>query len=207
MNTLLKTLFRQFRRYPVFSLINIGGLAIGIAASFVLLIYTQRELTVDHQFKDADRIARISTDFYHMGPFAFSQPMMRNLIRATCKDVEDATAITWETGLDVRTSLNDRAFTDNESYNIDSSFFHLFSYQAGAGSIPASGLSPNEAILTAAKAKQFFGSQSPIGKTLYIGKENTPYTVVAVLSETTDKSHFFPQIFLPRKSEAVETSS
>src|SRR5579863_3943024 len=99
MNTLLKIVLRQFRKYPVFSLINIGGLAIGIAASFVLLIYTQRELTVDHQFRDANRIARIATDFYHMGPFAFSQPMMRNLVKATCKDVENATAITWSSGL------------------------------------------------------------------------------------------------------------
>ncbi|HEV2480110.1 MAG TPA: FtsX-like permease family protein [Puia sp.] len=207
MNTLLKTVLRNLRKYPTFSLINIGGLAIGIAASFVLLIYTQRELTVDHQFRDADRIARICTDFYHMGPFAFSQPMIRTLVMATCKDVEDATAMTTSSDLDVRTSLNDRAFTRNESYNIDSSFFHIFSYNAGAGTIPAHGLAPGQAILTAAKAHEFFGSPNCIGKTLYIGKENTPYTVVAVLAETSGKSHFFPQIFLPRKADSAETST
>src|SRR6185437_13706421 len=207
MNMMFKTLLRQLRKYPTFSLINIGGLAIGIAASFVLLIYTQRELTVDHQFRDADRIARICTDFYHMRPFAFSQPMMRNLVKATCKDVEDATALTTSSDLDVRTSLDDRAFTGNESYNIDSSFFHIFSYKAAEGAIPAHGLAPNEAILTPAKAIQFFGSQDCIGKTLYIGKENTPYTVIGVLAETSDKSHFFPQIFLPRKPDSAEFSS
>jgi putative ABC transport system permease protein len=207
MNTLLKTALRQLRKYPAFSLLNIGGLAIGIAASFVLLIYTRRELTVDHQFRDADRIARICTDFYHMGPFAFSQAMMRPLLLATCKDVEDATSIKWDNDLDVRTNLNDRAFTGNESYNIDSSFFHIFSYKAATGSIPAHGLAPNETILTAAKARQFFGSPNCIGKTLYIGKENTPYIVVAVLAETTDRSHFFPQLFLSRRSDPAETSA
>ncbi|HWB93621.1 MAG TPA: ABC transporter permease [Puia sp.] len=207
MITIAKTILRHFRKYPVFSFINIGGLAIGIAASFVLLIYTERELTVDHQFHDADRIARISTDFYHMGPFAFSQAMLRPLLKATCKDVEDATAIKRDAGLDVRTSLNDRAFTGNESYSVDSSFFHIFSYKAATGAIPAHGLAPNEAILTAAKARQFFGSQPAVGKTLYIGRENTPYTVVAVLAETTAKSHFFPQIFLPRKPDSNENRS
>src|ERR1700761_8011070 len=128
MNNLLKTVLRQFRKYPVFSIINIGGLAIGIAASFVLLIYAQRELTVDHGFKDADRIARICTDFYHMGPFAFSQPMMRNVVKATCKDVEDATALTTASD-DVRTNPNERAFENNSIYNIDSSFFNVFSYK------------------------------------------------------------------------------
>jgi len=207
MNTLIKTVLRQLRKYPVFSLINIGGLAIGIAASFVLLIYAQRELTVDHQFRDAGRIARIGTDFFHMGPFAFSQPMMRNMVKATCPDVEDATALTWETGMDVRTSLNDRAFENNSTYNIDSSFFNIFSYKTDAGSIPAHGLAPNQAIITTAKARQFFGTQDPIGKTLFIGKENTPYTIVAVLAETTDRSHLSPEILVPRKIDPAETSN
>ena len=205
---IIKTVLRQFRKYPAFSLINIGGLAIGIAASFVLLIYAQRELTADHQFRDSDRIARICTDFYHMGPFAFSQAMMRPLLKSTCKDVEDATAIKWDRGIDVRTSFNDRAFTDNETYSVDSSFFHIFSYKAAKGAIPAHGLAPNEAILSAEKAARFFGAQDPIGKTLYIGKDNSPHTVVAVLAETAgDRSHLAPQIFLDREPDPQESST
>ena len=206
MNMLLKTVLRQLRKYPVFSLINIGGLAIGIAASFVLLVYARRELTVDHQFPDADRVARICTDFYHMGPFAFSQPMMRGLVKATCKDVEDATALTSNFD-EARTNLNERAFEDNSIYNIDNSFFNIFSYKTIAGAIPAHGLAPTEAILSAAKAHQFFGTQDPIGKTLFIGKENTAFTVVAVLAGTGDRSHLDPQILLPRKSDPAESST
>ena len=71
---MLKPAIRLFRKYPVFSLINIGGLSIGIAASFILLVYSRRELSCDRHFRDADKIARIGTDFYHMGPFASSQP-------------------------------------------------------------------------------------------------------------------------------------
>src|SRR5579872_5512378 len=93
MNSIAKTILRQFRKYPVFSLINIGGLAIGIAASFILLVYSQRELSTDHQFRDADRIVRICTDFFHMGPFAVSQSMLRPLLKISCKDIEDATAV------------------------------------------------------------------------------------------------------------------
>src|ERR1700760_1764055 len=107
MMTLVRSTIRQLRKYPVFSLINIGGLAIGIAASFILLVYSQRELSTDHHFKDANRIARIGTDFYHMGPFAFSQPMLRALLTSSCKDVETATAIV-PAGDDIRTSVQDR---------------------------------------------------------------------------------------------------
>src|ERR1700744_2594209 len=106
MNSLKPTL-RHLRKYPAFSLINLGGLAIGIAASFVLLVYTQRERSTDRHFRDADRIARIGTDFYQMGPFAFSQAMLRNLSLTSCKDIEDATAIQAESQDPVRTSTAD----------------------------------------------------------------------------------------------------
>src|ERR1700743_268420 len=141
MNTLKPTL-RLLRKYPLFSLINLGGLSIGIAASFILLVYSQRELNCDRHFRDSDRIARIETDFYHMGPFAFSQPMLRSLLLSTCKDVEEATAIDVDYSVEIRTSLNDRAFTRNNPYRIDSSFFKVFSYTASAGSLPSKGLAP-----------------------------------------------------------------
>src|ERR1700761_7043556 len=122
MITQLKPAIRSFRKYPAFSLINLGGLSIGIAASFILLVYSQRELSCDNHFRDADHIARIGTDFYQMGPFAFSQPMLRDLLLASSKDVEDATSIQYGIEVPIRTSLNDRAFTGIYPYYIDSSF-------------------------------------------------------------------------------------
>src|SRR5579872_654334 len=194
----LKPSLRLFRKYPVFSLINLGGLSIGIAASFILLVYTQRELSTDRHFRDADRIARIGTDFFQMGPFAISQPMLRSLAIASCKDVEDATAIDADNNTPVRTSRQDRAFTGISAYHIDSSFFHIFSYEASAGSLPAKGLAPGQAILSATNARKFFGGANSIGQTIYIGKESTPYTVVAVLQESFAKSHLDPQLLLPQ---------
>ncbi|GGB15929.1 ABC transporter permease [Puia dinghuensis] len=207
MNTLIKPALRQLKRYPVFSLINLGGLAIGIAASFILLVYTQRELSTDHHFRDADRIARIGTDFFQLGPFAFSQPMLRPLAIASCKDVEDATG--FDTKSDpVRTNRQDRAFTGIISYLIDSSFFHVFSHEAAAGALPQNGLAPGQAILSASQAQKFFGGKQAVGQTIYVGKDLTPYTVVAVLKETFAKSTIDPQLLLPQpRRTAEETSS
>ena len=123
MNTELSQILRSFRKYPAFSLINLGGLSIGIAASFILLIYSQRELSCDRHFRDTDRIARIGTDFYNMGPFAISQPQLPGLLRASCKDVEYATSITSDKETPIRTSAQERAFTGTQAYYIDSSFF------------------------------------------------------------------------------------
>ena len=206
MNQELKLALRSFRKYPVFSLINLGGLSIGIAASFILLIYSQRELSCDRHFKDADRIARISTDFFHMGPFAVSQPQLPALALASCKDIAYATAIDVSDETPVRTSTQERAFTGIKPYYIDSSFFKVFSYATEAGFLPQKGLAPDEAVLSVTNARKFFGKQDPIGKTLLIGKEMTPYKIVAVLKEGFEKSHLDPQVLLPRTPGPIGTN-
>jgi len=196
--THLKLALRNLRKYPVFSLINLGGLSVGIAASFILLIYSQRELSCDRHFQGSDKIYRIGTDFFNMGGFAKSQLMLRDLIQLSCKDVQYTTSLdrAYE-DIPVRTSAQERAFTGVYPYYIDSGFFKVFSYQAVAGRIPLEGLSPNETILTATYARKLFPGQDPIGKTILIGKENTPFTVVAVLAEGFEKSHLDPQLLLP----------
>ena len=203
----LKPALRHLRKYPAFSLINLGGLSIGIAASFVLLVYTQRELSTDRHFHDADRIVRIGTDFYQMGPFAVSQPMLRALSIASCKDVRDATAIESDGETPIRTSTADRAFTGITPYYIDSSFFHIFSYEPATGFIPRNGPAPGEAILSTTQAKRFFGKADPIGKNIYIGKNLTPARVIAVLKETYAKSHLDPEVLLHRDPGPDEGSA
>lgn len=196
--THLKLALRNFRKYPAFSLINLGGLAIGIAASFILLVYSQREMSCDRHFRDADKIVRIGTDFFNMGGFAKSQPLLCDLLQTSCKDVQYATSLdrAYEDVL-VRSGPQERAFTGNYPYYIDSLFFKVFSYQAVAGTIPQKGLAPGEMILSESNARKFFGSQDAIGKTLLIGKENTPYTIVAILKEGFQRSHLDPQQLLP----------
>jgi putative ABC transport system permease protein len=203
----LKPALRHFRNYPAFSLINLSGLSIGIAASFVLLVYTQRELSTDRHFRDAGRIVRIGANYFQMGPFAFSQPMLRDLSIASCKDVQDATAIEADGETPIRTNPADRAFTGISPYSIDSSFFNVFSYESARGFIPRNGPAPGEAILSATQAIRFFGKTDPIGKTIYIGKEMTPAKVIAVLKESFAKSHLDPQILLHRTPDLNANSA
>jgi len=198
MKTQLKIALRNLRKYPLFSSINLAGLSVGIAASFILLIYSEREMSTDSQFADADRVGRVGTDFFNMGGFAQSQPGLSPLLQGACKDILYATSFDKDYDeTETRTSLNDRAYTGIHAYHIDSNFFNVFSYRAAEGAIPAKGLSPGEAILSEANALRLFGNSSPIGKTLLIGKENTPYKVVAVLKEGFERSHLDPSLLLP----------
>jgi len=198
MRTQIKIALRNLRKYPLFSLINLGGLSVGIAASFILLVYSERELSTDSGFRDADKIARIGTDFFNMGGFAASQSMLRDILQTNTSDIEYATHLD-KGGQDipVRIAAGDRAYTGVYPYYIDTSFFKVFSYQTTAGRLPAKGLAPGEVVLSENNAHRFFGHEDPIGKTLLIGKENAPYKVVAVLKDHFGRSHLDAQLLLP----------
>ena len=57
----LKVGFRNILRYKVYSSINLFGLAIGMAASLLIILYIADELSYDHFQKDSDRIFRIAS--------------------------------------------------------------------------------------------------------------------------------------------------
>lgn len=206
MKTHIKIALRNLRKYPVFSLINLGGLSIGIAASFILLVYSERELTCDTRFTDNDRIARIGTDFFNMGGFATSQPQLRDILPGACKDVQYATAFDKEYDeVPVRLSANERAYTEIHPYYIDSSFFKVFDYGTAAGVIPVKGLAPGEVIISQANARRFFNHEDPIGKILLVGKANLPHKVVAVLKQTFGRSHLDPEFLIASPNTSYST--
>jgi ABC-type antimicrobial peptide transport system permease subunit len=93
LTNIIKVAFRNLFKYPGYSLLNMGGLALGLASSFLLLLYAQRELTVDRHFQNADRIHRIATDFFNMGGFAVSQEVLHEYLITECKDMDQEKTI------------------------------------------------------------------------------------------------------------------
>jgi putative ABC transport system permease protein len=63
----LMVAFRNVRRQKGYSLINIFGLAIGMALCLLILIYVQDELSYDSFHEKADRIFRIMQEENHDG--------------------------------------------------------------------------------------------------------------------------------------------
>ena len=57
----LKTALRNIRRQKLYTLINVTGLAIGVATSILILLFVYEELTTDRFHKNADQIYRVYT--------------------------------------------------------------------------------------------------------------------------------------------------
>ena len=72
--------FRNLKRQFSYSFINIFGLAIGLACSFVIFLYVFNEWSYDRHYKNADKIYRISISFYNMDKFAMGPEVLRSAL-------------------------------------------------------------------------------------------------------------------------------
>ncbi len=171
-NNQIKIIWRNLFKYPVYSFINLTGLSIVIAASFILLLYVKQELSYERHIPDSERVYRIATDFYNMGGFANSQPILTYYLSTEAKDVEYATAGD-RSRQKTPVQIDKQIYQEEEIYLIDSSFFQVFPFPIKEGQVRAS-LAPDEAIVTEDVSKKYFKKESPIGKMLAVGNRIAP---------------------------------
>jgi putative ABC transport system permease protein len=190
-----KMALRNLVKYPGFSLLNIAGLTLGIASSFVILIYVWQELSTDKGFKDYKRIYRVATDFFDMGGFANSQQVLHEKLE-NYKSIEAATI--FQRGYqEIPVEVNSVQFNEPYNFQVDSNYFKVFSYQFIEGSAATVMRSPDEAVLTESLAKKYFGNKTASGNVIRIGKDKKVYRVTGVVTDSKDKTHLLANLWTP----------
>lgn len=182
--TSIRSLFRQ----KGFSLINILGLAIGLACALLILLWVQDELSFDKFHEHADRLYRVEEDQYYSGevyhvtvtPYP-SGPVWKDEI----PEIEDACRHQWPSGM--LFTYGEKAFYEGGCVAVDSTFFNLFTYEFLHGNKATALTEPYSAVLTEETADKYFGDENPIGKGLTVN--NTyEFTVTAVLKSLPKNS-------------------
>ncbi|MCB0566236.1 MAG: ABC transporter permease [Phaeodactylibacter sp.] len=201
----LITALRNFRKYPGYAFLNLAGLAVGLAASFILLLYAYRELTFDRQFPGGERVYRIATDFYRMGGFAKSQQQLLDYLPHECPDIEQSTR--FERGFqETPVKIGNTVYQEPQYLFIDTNFFEIFPHRFLEGSPDQVLRSPDEVVLSGRLARKYFGEKSAVGQTVAIGKERKNYTISGVVEEM-DKTHLAAAMWLPLEPPQEEKQS
>ncbi|MES2733809.1 MAG: ABC transporter permease, partial [Bacteroidota bacterium] len=185
----VRNLFKQ----KFYSLINIVGLAIGLASCLLIALFVIDQLSYDGFHERADRIYRVNYtgklvtdgDPYTIG--ATPPPLARILV-TEFPEVEMATRIFPKGSQLIR--YKEKAFMEGEVLAVDTNFFKLFSFQLKEGSATTVFTEPNSMIITEKTAHKYFGSESAMGKILLVGDSLKPYKVVAVAQNPPHHSHF-----------------
>ncbi len=192
----LKIAFRNLVKYKGYSSINILGLAIGMACCILILLYVQDELSYDQHHIRADRIFRVSRQWFnsdgssslHLGhvapPFA---PLLKNDFS------EVIHAVRMMEGGSPLIHHGDKVFQEDGFFFADSDIFGIFTLPLVKGDPKTALENPNNVLLTEATARKYFGDLDPIDKTItfeYPGTVKVDLKVTGVLEEIPRNSHF-----------------
>jgi putative ABC transport system permease protein len=170
----LKIAVRNFARQKMYSCVNVGGLAVGLACTILLLLWVREELSFDRFHRNAESLYRLNWDFKWsdnagIGP-GTPPPLAGTLVR-NIPDVVAATRIFRVSRQVVRSG--DRFFSEPDILAADSNFFALFDFPLTLGTADRALAEPNSVVLTEATAHKYFGDEPPLGRLLTIGDERT----------------------------------
>ena len=191
LGSLLRHSLRALGRQKAYVLINILGLAIGIACSLIIALFILHELSFDNYHEKKDRLYRVilhgkmgGQELQVTSTAAPIGPTMLNEF----PEVEDFLRMNgrWE----VPIAYKDRYFIEKHYLEADSSFFRFFSIQLLRGNARTVLNEKHTAVLSASLAYKIFGDEDPVNKMIRVGSEETLYRVAGVMQDVPENTHF-----------------
>ncbi|WP_199117538.1 ABC transporter permease [Pedobacter sp. ASV28] len=194
----LKIAFRNLWKNKGFSLINIGGLAIGIASCMILLLYVAYEFGYDKQFKNYNTTYVAYTNMKANGK-TFSWAWTPGLLAPELKDkyanVANAARLSYP--FEQMISHNEQKLKDRAIF-ADPSFLKILDYKFLKGNSNGLLQNINTVILTKTLAKNLFHDENPIGKTVKLDHSEA-LTVEAVIDDLPENSSIKFSYIMPWK--------
>lgn len=190
----LVTAVRVLRRNFTYSLINIIGLALGLAGSFVISSWVWQELNYDTHFNDYERVHRVSVSFFNSGAFASGPDVIKSTLLREAPEVAQVTAINNSRPTKLR--IGENSF-DQIVHYADTNFFDVFQYELLQGDLKSAMDEPQNVVISDELAIKWFGTVNAIGKSLKKGDEEQEFIVSAIVKIPQAPSHLNAKIWFP----------
>ena len=181
---------RGLRRDRAYALINIGGLATGIACFVLLGLYLRSELTYDQHFDKHDQIYRVVTEIDASGKVdraSISSMFLGGLLADEYPDVIDSVRIQHVGNTRKLWTGGDTAIYWDSYVVGDENIFDVFSHEIIYGDPATALVDPLSIAVSETLAKRYFGDRNPIGETL-VG-DTAPYKIALVFADLPENTH------------------
>ena len=186
----LKIALRNLLRYKTYSFINILGLAIGIAACILILLYIQNELSYDKFYKNANLIYRVYVNSLINNQESCNCRTAAPLGNTIVRDFPEVITFT-RIGFFGNHALKygDKVYRERRIYTADSNFFDFFSLPLINGNPKTALNQPNNIVMTQSAAQKYFGNENPLGKILKVDAQSS-FMVTGLMKDFPANSSF-----------------
>ena len=166
------TTLRFIRRSPMFSLINIIGLAVGLAVGILIILYVYNELTYDRFHENAKRIYRVNMIEHRKDAttnIGITTAAVGPSIQDELTGVEQTVRFSYPG--EALFGYQQNTYRAKSITYADSSFFDVFTFKLLRGDPSEALTAPYSVILTNSLAQKIFGDKDPVGEELMLDNQ------------------------------------
>ncbi|WP_313535282.1 ABC transporter permease [Sphingomonas sp.] len=157
-------LYRSFTRHKLFALVNIGGLALGIAVFLILYLFVRYETSFDHDVPGWDRTWIVERTLQFPGANQVNIPSRREMLaqlQAERAGIVGTRLLPGEAALQLGTGS-----TQITVGQVDGNFFQLFPFPVVAGNPTVALATPDVAVITERLARTYLPGSAAVGRVL-----------------------------------------
>lgn len=201
LRSFFKIAYRNLLKNKVFSLVNIFGLAIGMAACFFIFAYVHFESSYDGWHLHASDIYRVNVSYggsFANGDFPATATNHPALGPAMAKDFPEVKSFARVMPTDIFFSGTTLSYTNpkgekvsinqDQMFIADPAFLTMFTYPFVAGDPGGALKEGRTVVISESTAKKYFGSADPMGKTLVLNAQ-VPLKVTGVFTDVPENTH------------------
>ncbi len=189
----LRVTIRSISKNKAFNVINISGLAIGLASAIFIILYIITETSYDRFHKRSADIYRLYLDGKMAGEQfkgAWNSPIFGPTFHEEIPEIENYCRMDFANNRLMWVDPENKYLEGHIMY-ADSTFFEVFTIDLLRGN-PATCLDePNTILLSESKVKQYFPGGDPMGKSIAMNNDSTLYRVTGVVQDPPRTSHFY----------------
>ncbi len=189
---------RSLMNHKKYALINIFGLAIGLACFILITIWVQDELSFDNFHKDADNIHIVFRKESGKRS-AVSSKLLAPALKEELPEVLEATCFRQlPEAFNILFQYKENSFVEKIAM-ADNQFFKVFSFPLLIGDPSTAFSDPNSVVITERMSQKYFGGEEALGKTFSITAfgQKKLLTVSGVLENIPHNSHIQSELILP----------
>ncbi|MFK7757865.1 MAG: ABC transporter permease [Flavobacteriales bacterium] len=195
----VKIALRYLFKNRLYSFLNIGGLAVGVASFLIIMIYVNYEKSYD-TFENSENVYRVFMDYKEGDTFEAGDAQTYNLSGPTL--TEQIPEVLGHTTLyyfeKVTFDINNQLLTQLSGAMADESYLDIFKYNLIEGDRETALKEPNTLVLSETLEQKLFGTESGIGKvvSVFSSGEEISLKVTGIIEDIPSNSHFKPTFLI-----------